>query len=111
MVTTNERSPIAASIRAVAATCAQAPSIDPRPKNQPGLRHRRVRRYEFADKKNQYERQAEQKPHMRGADRAEARRQLALHGIAERLSEGGDDSEDGPQPGRDHYAAFSATIM
>ena len=40
---------------------------------------------------------AEQEAYMRGADRAEGRRQLALHGIARGLRRRGDQRKDGPE--------------
>ena len=58
----------------------------------------------------QRERKAEQEAHMRRADRAQASRQLALHGVAQSLKERGRDGESDPEPTR-HYAAFSATTM
>ena len=102
MVTTNERSPMAASISAVAATCAKAPTITQGPEREPGPRQRRAGRDEQADKEDERERKAEQKAHMRGADRAEGPGQLALRRVAHGLRERRDDGEDGPQPGCSH---------
>ena len=62
----------------------RAGAIDhPGPENQPRLRQRRVRRNQFADQKDQHERQAEQKAHMGRADGTEACRQLALHCVTQ----------------------------
>ena len=107
MVTTNERSFMATSISAVAATWAKAPSITHGQKLQPG-RGSGTPVATATPTKYKHERKAEQKPHMGGADRAQAAGQLALHRIAHGLKERGQDGEDDPQPRRDHYAGCSA---
>ena len=92
MVTTNDRSPIAASIKAVAAIWVNAPATT-------------------HGQKNKRKRKAEQKTHLGGADGAEPSGQLALHRIADGLGEGGGDSKGSPEPGRRGHADFSATTM
>ncbi len=77
---------------------------NPRPEFPSGMRQRQSGCQHHACKKDQRERKAEQKTHQRGAERAEARRQLALHRVANGLREGGNDGKDGPEP-REHHRA------
>ena len=102
---------MAASISAVAAICAKAPSITQGQNSAPGRGSGVPVGDEEAGDEHERERKTEQKPHMGRADGAEAAGQLALRRIAQRLGEGGDDREDGPEPGRDHHPGFSATTM
>ena len=124
MVTTNERSPIAASISAVAATCAKAPTITQGQNVSPGRGSAAPVAMSRPSEEDERERKAEQKAHMSRADRAEGPGQLALRRVAHGLRERRDDGEDGPQPGCSHrlfscpsspaaahHAAFSAAIM
>ena len=97
MVTTNERSFIAASISAVATICAPAPSATQGQNISRRRRQRKPGRQHHAGEEQQRERKAEQEAHMGRADGAERRRQLALHGVARGLAGGGEQREDGIQ--------------
>jgi hypothetical protein len=83
----------------------------PRPKNEAGPRQRRAADGDDAGEKQARERQAEQEPHMRRADRAEPAGELALGRVAHGLRRRRDQGEDGPQPGRCSHAARSAVTM
>ena len=76
----------------------------PRPERPARLRQRPPGREQDAGKKHERERKAEQEAHMGGADRAEARGQLALHGVARGLAGRGNQREHRPEPGAvEHY--------
>ena len=69
-----------------------------RPRNRRGiqLRDRQLRRRQHDGKKDEGEGQAEEKAHVRGADRAQCGGQLLLHGVAQHLTASGRHREDGP---------------
>ena len=87
MVTTNERSLMVASIMAVATICAQRAGDHPRPEHRRRIAAAAAPVDEHhAGQEHQRERKAEQEAHMGGADGAERRGQLALHGVARGLA-------------------------
>ena len=102
---------MAASISAVAAICASAPSSTQGQKLSPGRGSGDPVAMSTPARKTSSEGKTEQKPHMRRADGAETAGQLALHRVAQGLGKSGNDGEDGPKPAGQHYAAFSATTM
>ena len=84
---------------AVAAICAKAPASTQGQNAAGGLGNGSPRTISTPARNSDRERKAEQEAHMRGADRAEARRQLALHGVARGLRRRRDQGEDGPEHG------------
>ena len=111
MVTTNERSPIAINIVAVAAICATAPSITHGQNPQPG----RGSGTSVPSIRPMRKISANGKPNRNRTCVAptvpSVACQLALHGVAQGLKKRRDDREYGPEPTSEDHAAFSATTM
>ena len=89
--------PITESMVAVAAICVKAPASTQGQNVGGGCGRPLAERDSHAGEKEQREGKAEQEAHVRGADRAERRGQLALHGVARGLGRRGDQREDGPE--------------
>ena len=70
---------------------------DPGPEHRRRHGQRQPGRHQHAGEKHQRERKAEQEAHMGGADGAERRGQLALHGVARGLAGGGQEREGNAQ--------------
>ena len=85
MTTTKLRSRIAASISAVPPICASAPTTMKPAAAGAIVGARDPGRQPQADEEQNRERQAEQKAHLRRAERAERPGQFALHDVARRL--------------------------
>ncbi len=84
---------MAASISAVAAICASAPTITQGQKASGGLRQALAEREHHGSEEDEREWGSEQEAHMRRAHGAEPRGELALGGVAHGLRGGGDDRE------------------
>ena len=82
-----------ASISAVATICAPAPSRTQGQNTAGGAGNGSPVADQHRGQKDERERKAEQEAHMRRADGAERRGQLALHGVARGLAGGGEQRE------------------